>query len=293
MAKTDRAFRALARASPRSVLSLIRLLRPALLRVDDDQIVALDDPQLDTPPHPRQADFAATVGDDELLHVEGQGYRDPGFLDREFEYHLTFALRHPRRTVRTCAIWLRVPRADQRVERIERGTISFRVETIVLREVPAALLLSRPDTACFAAGADRGELDEDALCDAVVAALGRADAPLQERTMAAVAAMTVGRYDCLVRAMERADMEPVIIEDLVDYGYDLGRAEGRQEGERTGREVGRLAEARAAVRTVLGARGFVVGSAVDTRLDGCDDVGVLEGWLRRAAVVPSVDEVFA
>ncbi len=91
-------------------------------------------------------------------------------------------------------------------------------------------------------------------------------------------------------------MEPVIIEDLVDYGYDLGRAEGRQEGrqegERVGREVGRLAEARAAVLTVLGARGFVVGDLIARRLHDCDDLGVFEDWLRRAAVAPSVDEVF-
>ena len=320
MAKTDRAFRALARASPRSILALVRLLRPELIAVEDEHVVALDDPHVDLPPYPREADFAATVGDDVLLHVEGQGYRDPGFVDRNFRYGVTFSLRHPERTVRSVGLWLHPPEAEQRVERIRRGSVSIEVETVVLREAPATLLLSRPETACFAAGADASGMDDDALCDAVVAALGRAGAPLAERALAAVAAMTMGRYAALVRAMERAEMEPVIIEDLVDYGFDLGRAKGREEGlhagervgreagervgreagervgreagERLGREAGRLVEARAAVLTVLGARGFVVDERVTTRVQACKDVGILEEWLRRAVVATSVDGVF-
>jgi hypothetical protein len=289
MAKTDRAFRALARAAPRTVLSLLRLVLPGLLRVGDEQIVALDDPQLDLPPHPRQADFAATVGDDELLHVEAQGYRDRDFLTRKFDYHVILALRHPTRVVRTCAIWLRPPRPDQRVGTIDRGSVTVRVETIVLREVPSALLLTAPETACFAVGADAGERDEDTLCDEVVRALGRPGAHPFERAMAAVAAGSTGRYPSLVRAMERADMEPVIIEDLVDYGYDLGLAEGHAEGH----AEGRLGEARAAVLTVLGARGFTVDDALAARVNACDDLTALEAWLRRAVVAPTVDDTFA
>ena len=288
MAKTDRAFRALARASPRTVLSLLRLVLPGLLRVDDEQIVALDDPQLDLPPHPRQADFAATVGEDELVHVEAQGYLERDFLDRKFGYHVILALRHPTRMVRTCALWLRPPPPAQRVGTIERSGITVRVETIVLGEVAASLLLSKPEIACFAVGADAAAMEDDALCDAVVRALGRPGAHAHERAMAAVAAVTAGRYPCLVRAMERADMEPVIIEDLVDYGYDLGLVEGREEG----REAGRVAEARAAVLTVLGARGLAVDAARE-RVNACDEVAVLERWLRRAAVAAAVADVFA
>jgi hypothetical protein len=53
---TDRAFRSFARARPRSVVALLRLVGPSLVDVDEAEIVALSDPNVDVPPHPRETD---------------------------------------------------------------------------------------------------------------------------------------------------------------------------------------------------------------------------------------------
>ncbi len=304
MAKTDRAFRALARASPRSILALLRLSLPHLVRVDDSEVVALDDPHLDLPPHPREADWVAKAGADDIFHVEAQGYRDAAFADRIFVYHLAFALRHPGRRVRTFAVWMRKPPRAQRLSRIRRGGVSIEIATIVLSELSASLLLSCAETACFAMAAAPDGMTVDELCDMVVRALGRPGANAQERAMAGVAAIAAGRYDALKSAMERAKMEPIIIEEFVDYGYDLGLAEGMQRGREKGieegrergieegREKGRVAEAVSALVAVLSARALVLTAVYEERVRACTDPARLEAWIRRAAVATSIDEVF-
>ncbi|MBI2391016.1 MAG: hypothetical protein HYV09_15600 [Deltaproteobacteria bacterium] len=288
MAKTDRAFRALARASPRSILALLRLVVPHLVRVEDDDVVALDDPHLDVPPHPREADWVAAAGARDIFHVEGQGYRDGDFADRVFAYHLTLALRHPDRHVRTYAVWMHRPARDQRLATVRRGGTAIRVTTIVLAELRASLLLSRPETAAFAMAAELDGMSVDELCDRVVRALARPGAHPQERAMAGVAAVLRGRYDALMRAMERANMEPVIIEDLVDYGYDLGLEKGLEQG----LEQGRVSEAISALLVVLSARSLPVSPTLEAQVRACTDAAVLLAWLRRAAVARSIDEVF-
>lgn len=266
------------------MLALLRLALPGLVQVADDEIIALDDPHLDIPPHPREADYVVSAGPADIFHVEGQGYRDADFAHRVFAYHLTLGLRFPERTVHTFAVWMRPPPLAQRLATVERGNVTIRVATVVLSELPAALLLSVPETACFAMAAEIGSMAIDELADLVVRALARPGAHPQERAMAGVAAITRGRYDAFMRAMERAKMEPVIIEDLVDYGYDLGVAEGI--------ETGALAAVKAALVAVLAARSIPTTPEIDARVGACDDPSQLQLWLRRAAVAHSAAEVF-
>ncbi len=93
---------------------------------------------------------------------------------------------------------------------------------MILPRVPASVLLAAPRTACLAAGADAGQLSDASLCDAVVASMAKGSASWYQRHMAVVAAAMRGRYDAMVRAMENARMEPVIIEDLIKIGEDRG-----------------------------------------------------------------------
>jgi hypothetical protein len=291
MASTDRAFRALARASPHAIVALVRRLAPALVAAPDHEIVALDDPHVDVPPHPREADFVATVGAPGVLHVECQGYRDPEFSERVFGYHLALTLRHPSRRVRTCAIWLRAPAADQRATEVRRGDVTIALTTLVLCELDAAALLESDETACFAPAAELGAMTIEDLCDRVVAALARVGAHPRERAMAAVAAATRGRYPFLVRAMEKAAMEPVIIEDLVDYGYEQGLAEGIEKGIERGIDEGQRRATVAAILDLLDARGLSASIAQRTRIAEERDVERLRGWLRRVIDATSVDDV--
>ncbi|HEY3236988.1 MAG TPA: hypothetical protein VGJ84_19875 [Polyangiaceae bacterium] len=68
----------------------------------------------------------------------------------------------------------------------------------------------------------------------------------------------------------------------------LGRAEGKAEGEVKGKAEG---EARA-VLTVLEERGIAVGAEQRERILGCTDLALLEGWIRRAVTVASVEDLF-
>ena len=66
--------------------------------------------------------------------------------------------------------------------------------------------------------------------------------------------------------------------------FKKGKREGMREGKR---------EAMAAnLVDVLEARGLVVEETVRARVSACDDLEQLRGWLRRAAVVASSDELF-
>jgi hypothetical protein len=47
-----------------------------------------------------------------------------------------------------------------------------------------------------------------------------------------------------------------------------------------------------ALLTVLAARGLTLDEAARGRIDGCDDVVVLNDWLRRAMTATQFDEVF-
>jgi hypothetical protein len=276
MPKSDRAFRALARARPEVVIGLVRAVAQGLLPsgaalVPDD----LAPTQLDGLPPELDADWAARVALDELLHTECQGYKDLRFGERVLWYHIGFALRHRgNRRVRTMALWLVSPPKDQPRNEVSVGDITVKVTTVVLREVPASKLLATPATACFAAGADAEGRSDDELCREVAAALAARRASWPERHMAVVAAAMRGRYESMVTAMEQANLEPVIIEDLVKFGEDRGAV--RTE--------------RSALRRVLKLRNLLLGAEDEAKIDTCTDLDTLQRWHDQAVVAGSVAE---
>ena len=231
MPKSDRAFRTLARNEPEVVAAMLEVLVPeivptAVQLIPDDVAPT----HIDALPPEIDADWAARVHHNELLHVECQGYRDDGFSARALWYHLGFALRNRgKRRVRTIALWLVPLPVAERRDVVTVGDISVKMTTIVLPDIPAEKLLAHPRTACFAAGANRGAWSDDELCRRVATALASRRASWAERHMAVVAAAMRKRYDAMLTAMEQAHLEPVIIEDLVkigeDRGYDRGRIE--------------------------------------------------------------------
>ena len=244
MVATDRAFRALGRAEPETILALVEAVAPRLLP-ETPRILPHDglDTWLDRPPHPTEADSVLRLDPgDALLHVEGQGYREEAFCDRVMRYHLTLALRHWSRDVHTLALWLVSPPEAQRSGLIRHGAIEVNVTMVVLREVDAGVLLERPETACFALGAaDRGRGD-DALCDEAVRRMKAAGASLRRFQFAAMAARahSKARFDAMLRAMNAHRVESVIIEDLVKIGEDMGFEKGIEQGLRQGLRTGVL-----------------------------------------------------
>jgi hypothetical protein len=171
------------------------------------------------------------------------------------------------------------PPKEQPQDQVTVGDITVKVTTIVLREVPANQLLADSATACFAAGADAAERSDDELCREVTAALAARGASWPERHMAVVAAATRGRYESMIMAMEQANLEPVVIEDLVKFGEDRGDARGQ------------LKKARSALRRVLAARKIVLDARGEARIDACTDVETLDRWLDQAALATSAVEV--
>jgi len=276
MPTSDRAFRALARAQPDVVVGLLHAITPTLL--PPDAVPVPDDvapTHLDGLPPELDADFAARVGSDDLLHMECQGYRDSGFSERVLWYHVGFALRYRgRRRVRTVALWL-IPLSNARSKNeITAGDITVKVTTIVLPEAPATSLLSNSATACFAAGADAEGRSNEVLCAQVAAALRARGASWPERHMAVVAAAMRGRYESMVKAMEQANLEPVIIEDLVKFGEDRGRLE----------------EERSTLRRVLALRKLGLKPDGEARIDACTDLATLQRWHDQAVLAASADE---
>lgn len=288
MPTSDRAFRALARAQPEVVIGLLHAITPTLLPphavpVPDD----VASTHLDGLPPEIDADFAARMTSEELLHMECQGYRDSGFSERVLWYHVGFALRYrSKRRVRTVALWLIPLPSTQPRNKVAAGDITVKVTTIVLPEVPASSLLSDPATTCFAAGSDAEGRTNEVLCAQVASALRVRGASWPERHMAVVAAAMRGRYEFMVTAMEQANLEPVIIEDLVKFGEDRGYERGRLEGE----ERGRLEEERATLRRVLALRKLGLKADGEARINACMDLATLQRWLDQAVLAATADE---
>ncbi len=286
MPLSDRAFHALAQHEPQVVLATLRVLCPEL--ASRATLLGRDDlapTRLDTLAPPEDADWLARLDDDELLHLECQGYRDAGFPERLLRYHLALTLREPERRVRTIALWLTRPPDAQRVALLWRGDVCVRVTQVVLAETPAEALLASPHTACFAPGADAGAMDDATLCARAAALLAAHRASWYQRHMAVVTALSKGRYDVMTRAMEAAGFEPLIIEDLVYFGEDRGLAKGEVKGEVKG-----LAKA---VLQVAALRGLALTDAQRERVAACADAAVLERWHGRAVTAPRADDIFA
>jgi hypothetical protein len=275
MTQSDRAFHALAQNEPEVVWAALRIICPQVvahatpIRTED-----LQPTRLDALAPPLDADWLARVGARTLLHLECQGYLDGQFPDRLFRYHLLLTLQHPERTVHTVALWLTRPLGTHRRGRITRRRVTVPVTHIVLAEVPAAALLADPRTACFAPGADAGEMGDEALCDAVARALAMTGASWYQRHMAVVTAHTRGRDRIMTSAMNRAGVEPVlIIEDVV--------------------HIGEQREAVRSIFTVAEVRGLTLSDAQRERVRNTHERAPLRLWLERAATVTSADAIFA
>ena len=245
MAGTDRAFRALVHHDPAALGGMLQALLPD--EIDPDATLEMDDlepSRLDALAPAIDADWLGQVkhrdGKRKCMHLEAQGYGDKTFLDRAFDYHLISTIRNKERLVCTVLFWLIKPSALQRTDLIVRGDLTLRVRSFVLPELDANLFLADDNTACFAAGCDRGAMTDEDLCGRVADALVRTQASWYRRHMAVVCAMTQGRYRVMVDAMEQRNLEPVIIEDLVKYGHDLGEAKGKIEGKLEGKAEGLL-----------------------------------------------------
>ena len=294
MASSDRAFHLLASESPDAFRELIDLVLPGLLPKDarlhpED----LDESRLDIPAA-IDADFVARVEPSDLLHAEFQGYRDSKFLDRLFRYHLLLVLRYPERHVRTIALWMTTPPVAQRQGSITRAGVTVHVTAVVLPELPASLLLARAQTACFAAAADAEGRSDAELCALVAQSLAENHASRTQRYMAIVAAITRGRYTEMVSAMERTDLEPVIIEDLVRFGMDQGFERGLEQGIEQGIERGRnevLEEVRRRLSDTFRARALNCTPEERARVESERSLAKLLGWIALAQTADSVREV--
>jgi hypothetical protein len=211
-------------------------------------------------------------------------------------------LRYRERRVRTVALWLRKRPRGASQHRIESSGVVIPIETIALAELSASSLLANPLTVCFAAGADLGEQSAEEVCEQVAMQLRADAAGTEEWCMAYAAAGTCGRNDAMIQAMRRANA-PLIIEDLVDIGFDEGLEKGRLEGVEQGRlegveqgrlegvEQGRLAMARESVFELFSARSLEPTSAERARIESEPSLEQLKLWLRRAAICHSIAEV--
>ena len=82
----------------------------------------------------------------------------------------------------------------------------------------------------------------------------------------------------MVTAMEQANLEPVIIEDLVKFGEDRGY------------ERGRIEEERSTLRRVLALRKLELKADGAARIDACTDLATLQRWLDQAVLAATADE---
>lgn len=105
--------------------------------------------------------------------------------------------------------------------------------------------------------------------------------------MAVVAAAMRGRYKPMVMAMEDANMEPVIIEDLVKFGEDRGMKRGLKKGLKKGIEEGMQVEERRSLRRVLALRKIALSPQQESQIDACKDLETLRRWLDQAIFAES------
>jgi hypothetical protein len=69
-------------------------------------------------------------------------------------------------------------------------------------------------------------------------------------------------------------------------------AKGRKEGIEKGREEGLVAAKAACVLAILNARGFTVSARQKRVILGCTNLAILDGWIARAAVARTTQELF-
>jgi ribosomal protein L12E/L44/L45/RPP1/RPP2 len=238
-----------------------------------------DGRQKDALPSPLEADIVLRVGKQHVLHVEGQGYGDKDFTRRIFRYHLGFVLRYWPRRVHTVALWLIVPPASQRREKLVFRGVSARITTIVLPEVPAELLLADPRTVCFAAGAHPGQLSEEELCWRVARELRKNGACREEFEMARAAATMQKREGSMFEDIPMADPTGEAVRAIQAERMYVIKHQAQ-------------AEAKAdALLSVLAARGIPVDEAARKQITDMVYLEDLDCWLKRAATATTLGEV--
>jgi Arc/MetJ-type ribon-helix-helix transcriptional regulator len=77
-----------------------------------------------------------------------------------------------------------------------------------------------------------------------------------------------------------------------EEGLEKGREEGLEKGLEKGREEGEVAGQAKALLAVLESRGMRISKKARTRILACTDIEQIDAWLRKAASVASVDELF-
>ena len=82
--------------------------------------------------------------------------------------------------------------------------------------------------------------------------------------------------------MEHANLEPVVIEDLVKFGEDRG--------EKRGLKKGRRAEERGTLRRVLALREIPLTPEQEQQIDACLDLATLRRWHDQAIFAASAVE---
>ena len=244
MVAPERAFRALGRAEPQTIASLVEGLAfgvvPGRVRVLPEDVVVT---WLDRPLHPIGANSGVQGEPGEVvLRVGGQGYHEDGCGERVFRYRLGLSLRHWARQTLTLEVWLGSLTNEPSEGGLRQDGVDVKGSAAVLRGVDAALLLACRETACFALGANDRRGDE-ALCHEAVHLLSTPEVSLRCLQHGAAAARAHGpaRYDAMLRAMEEQCVEGVIIEDLVKIGEEIAMEKGRQIGVVEGTKKGLLA----------------------------------------------------
>jgi hypothetical protein len=93
----------------------------------------------------------------------------------------------------------------------------------------------------------------------------------------------------------RAALEDLMVSGNYEFQSDFAKkhqAKGREEGRQEGRHEGEVAGQARALLAVLESRGLHISQKARTRIVACIDIAQLDAWVRRAASVATVDELF-
>lgn len=123
--------------------------------------------------------------------------------------------------------------------------------------------------------------------DALAAALATVD---QEQAIR-YAEIVLAVLPAAARRHWEALMTAQTFEFQSEYARRL-RAEGEAKREPRGIARAKLEERHEALLAVLEARGIGIRDEVRTRITSCSDLQQLDGWVRRAAIVRTIDELF-
>jgi hypothetical protein len=116
----------------------------------------------------------------------------------------------------------------------------------------------------------------------------------QERAEAYVDLLRYHLGTALDRALEAimATSERRYLSDWANGYFDKGRDEGRLEGKAEGKVEAAAEQARAALLTVVRARGIELAPEQRVDIDSCADLATLDVWLARAARASTAAEIF-